>query len=179
MNKSIYTFKTRPLLMPVSRSTPYKSPYISLRNAKRACFNVRIGANADTDVTIGLMQAKNVLGASDKELIISTGDVFECDGAASAEADKDKWTKTTVTNSGVAGSVVTAAGLDNIHYKIYVHNDFLDVDNNFDCVAVQLYGVSAAALLSIDVEVEESRFMGTPADTRITPSHSVDAGANA
>lgn len=175
--KAVYHGRTRPLLMPVSRSTQYKSGYISMRNVKRVCFNVRIGANADTDVTIGLMQAKNVNGASDKELIIRTGDVFECDGAAAAESDKDKWTKTTVTNSDAAGSVVTVSGLDNLHYKIYIDGDRLDSNNNFDCVGVQVYGISAAVLLSVDVELEETRYQGDPSDNNLVPSNSIDAGA--
>lgn len=177
MNKSIYHQRTRPLLMPVARTTQFKSAYTSMRNIKRVCFDVRIGVNGDTDVTIGLMQAKNVNGAGDKELIIRTGDAFSCDGAASAEGDKDKWSEVTVTNSGAAGSVVTVNALDNMHYKIYIDSDRLDANNNFDCVGIQLYNISTSCLLSVDVTYEETRYQGDPSDNDVVPSAAIDAGA--
>lgn len=176
MNKSIYQSRPRPLLMPVSRSTPLKTGYVSMRNAKRVCFNVMLGVNGDTDVTFGLMQAKNVNGASDKELKIRTGDVFQVDGAASAEADKDKWSETTVTNSDAAGAVVTVNGLDNLWYKVYMHNDRLDVNNNFDCIALQIYNLSAGCLAAVWVEFEDTRYQGDVGDNNIMPSNSVDGG---
>ena len=173
---TVQNAKSRPLLAPVSRSTPFKSAYSSMRNYKWLCFNLFIGSNGDTDVTAGLMQAKNVTGASDKELIIRNGQVFECDAAASAESDKDKWVETALTNSGAAGSVIPINGLDNMWYKIYVHNDFLDVDNDFDCVAVQIYNTSAACLTAVWVDGIEPRFSGDPSDYRQTPSMAHDAG---
>jgi len=71
---------------------------------------------------------------------------------------------------------VNVAGGDNIHYIFYVHNDFLDADNNFDCVAVQIYGTSAACLTAVLAVAENARFGGDPSSEKITPSMAQDAG---
>src|SRR3990167_299561 len=171
---AVQSTKGRWLLQPVSRSTNFKSAYSSMRNAKWVCFNVRFGVNPGTVVAINLMQAKNVAGASDKELIFRTGVAFSQDGTATGE-DADKLTEVVVASSGVAGSNIAVDAQDNLNYKIYVHNDMLDADNDFDCVAVKVDGGSST-LLEVDIEFEEPRFSGDPADVLITPSNAVNAG---
>lgn len=171
---AVQSTKGRALLQPVSRSTDFESAYSSLRNAKWACFNVRFGANGGTDVRITLMQAKNVAGASEKELIIRTGLVFRQNSAGTG-SDADKWTEVTVTNSDATGAYVPVAGDDNYSYKVYVHNDMLDADNDFDCVAVRVNG-NSTTLLEVDIEFEEPRFGGDPNEPLVTPSAALDGG---
>lgn len=171
---AIQTTKGRALLQPVSRSTDFESAYSSMRNSKWACFNVRFGVNGGTAVVATLMQAKNVAGASEKELIFRTGLVFKQNSAATG-SDADKWTEVTVTNSDATGAQVSIAGEDGYSYKFYVHNDMLDADNDFDCVAIRLTGLSSS-LVEVDIEFEEPRYSGDPNNTLITPSNAMDGG---
>lgn len=175
--QGVYASKTRPLIAPISRTTPVKFGYSSMRNSKWACINIFLGVNQDTDVTIGLMQAKNVNGAADKELIMKAGQVFSCDASASAESDKDKWSAVTLTNPDAAGSVIPVNGTDGTLYKIYVHNDELDADNDYDCLTAQIYLLSGSgAIIAAWIDFEEPRFEGDASNYLITPSNAQDAG---
>ncbi len=170
----VQSSKTRPLLQPVSRSTDFESAYSSLRNSKWACFNIIVGVNGSSTTYFELMQAKNVAGASEKSLKMVTGWVFRCNSAGAGE-DADKWELVTVTNSDTDSARVTISGDDGYHYKIYVHNDWLDADNDFDCVACRIFNLSSS-LIAVNVEFEEPRFGGDPSDPLWTPSNAVDAG---
>ena len=170
---AVQTTKTRPLLAPVSRSTDFESPYSSMRNAKWACFNIIVGVNGSSTTYFTLMQAKNVSGASEKELKIVQGNVFRC--AVGTGEDADKWETVTVTGSDTDAARVTINGDDGYHYKIYVHNDHLDADNDFDCIACRIFNLSSS-LIAVNVEFEEPRFSGDPSDAVLTPSNAVDAG---
>ena len=171
---AVQSTKGRALLQPVSRSTDFESAYSSMRNSKWVCFNVRFGVNGGSAVVATLMQAKNVAGAAEKELIFRTGLVFKQNSAATG-SDADKWTEVTVTTSDATGSNVSIAGEDGYSYKFYVHNDMLDADNDFDCVAIRLTALSST-LVEVDIEFEEPRFSGDPNEPLITPSAALDGG---
>lgn len=166
--------KTRPLLQPVSRSTDFESAYSSMRNSKWCCFNIQFGVNAGTTVYMELMQAKNVAGASEKAMKMLQDFVYKCNSAATGE-DADKWERATVTGSDTDAARVTVSAEDGYFYKIYVHNDWFDADNNFDCVAIRIFNLSSS-LMAVSIEFEEPRFGGDPADVEWTPSNAVDAG---
>lgn len=169
------------LQVPISTSdNDLTTAYFSMRNFKHAEIDVVIGAGG----TIGdlqLLQAKTIAGGSSKELIISTGHVYESDpteldgGVGDDAGQASLWAESTVTNSGVAGSEVSMSV--STAYKAEIRNDMLDANNDFDSIAVVVQGTNTDMLISIKVTLHGGRYQGDPNNRKIVPSPLVNQEA--
>lgn len=160
------------LLTPVSRSTPFRSAFVSMRNAKRLIFNVLFGANAGNAPILRMQQAKDVAGIDSKQLRINDRDAYQNLTSGTGQ-DTDDWAVSTVTNAGLATAQITAAA--QTWYKIDIRNDQLDANNNFDCAAIEVANLNGATVLACWVEAEGIAFKGDPTDQDVVPSMAINS----
>lgn len=169
------------LQVPISTSVnDLTTNYFSMRNFKHAEIDVIVGAVSAVG-NIKMLQAKDVAGASSKELIINDGQVYESDPTALAGGPGDEagdaslWPLSTLTLPGAAGSLVDISA--STSYKLEIRNDELDQDNEFDCLAVEIDGTNTSALICIKVTLHGGRFQGDPNDRNTVPSPLVNQEA--
>lgn len=105
------------------------SDYVSLKNYRHLTIIIKTKQSTGSDTgAVALVQATNVSAGSEKAL------GFDWVWVNSNTASSDTLTKTAVTSDTFNAGGSTNACM----YVIEVDVESLDVDNNFDCVAVKL-----------------------------------------
>lgn len=121
------------------------------------------------DIDVTLKQATAVSGTGEKELIFATDKTWQIADYSAA----DTLTSRTVTSSGATGSKVTIANAtdDTFVLIIEVDEEDLDVDNDFDCMRVDITDPAAASFVSCLYIGSKPKFSG---DGTVMPSAIVD-----
>lgn len=136
---------------------------VSLRNYPRGGFRLSVGAHSGNAVAVTFKQAQNIDGAGAKALTNPPTYGFKCTASASPS---DTWVKFDITS----GTFNIAA---NTEYFIPFRPNMLDVNNDFDCIRMDLAAGSASTLIAASAHLWGG-FEGIDNDRDHIPSARLD-----